>query len=232
MNRRSIPVNELLTRLWDFCVLNLLFLLCSLPIVTVGAALTAMHRVLLQFVRDDDVHYVKDFFAAFRQEFRQSTLLWLPLLLIGVVLAADLLYILPGLEGAMRTLFFVATLFFEVFWLLLMIYVWPLQARYANPVHQTVKNALLIGIWKFPQTILCAAIYLALPLAYMLRAEAQPVVMLLSLVCGFSLTGFLADSILNRVFLDVIPGEREFQTGEALPPQAESAADDESDAPD
>ena len=211
MIRKSISMNDILARLWDMVLLNLLFLLCSIPIVTIGASLTAMHRVLLQFVRDDDVHYVRDFFRTFRKEFRQSTLLWLPMLLIAAVLFADQSMILPGLEGAPRTLLFLASLFFEVFWLLLMIYLWPLQARYTNPLRQTVKNALLIGVWKFPQTILCAAIYLALPLAYMLYEPAQPAVMILYLLCGFSAPGLLADLVVNRVFLAVIPGEQEAQ---------------------
>lgn len=211
MKRRMIPVNDVLSRIWDLFVLNLLFVLCSLPIVTIGASLTAMHRVLLQFVRDDDVHFVRDFFVAFKREFRQATLLWLPMLIIGGILFADLTMFLPGLEGGMRGALFFASLFFEVFWLELMIYLWPLQARYTNPLRQTVKNALLIGVWKFPQTILCALIYLALPLAYMLYKPAQPVVMLLYLICGFSAPGLMADIVVNRVFLAVIPGEQEDQ---------------------
>ncbi len=215
MNKPQISVNDLLTRLWDLFILNLLFLLCSIPMITAGAAFTALHRVLLQIIREEDNRLLREYFATFRKEFKQSTLLWLPLLAVGVVLAADLLYILPGLEGSQRTALFVASLFFEVFWLVLMIYVWPLQARYTNPIRQTFKNALLIGIWKFPQTILCAAIYLALPLVYLFVASAQPVVMLLVLVCGFSVPGLLADTILNRVFLEVIPGEREAQDGDS-----------------
>ena len=214
MIKKPISMNEMMGRLWDIVLLNLLFLLCSIPIVTIGASLTAMHCVLLQFVRDDDVHFVKDFFKSFKREFRQSTLLWLPMLLIAAVLFADQAMILPGLEGAPRTLLFLATLFFEVFWLLLMIYLWPLQARYTNPLRQTVKNALLIGVWKFPQTILCAVIYLALPLAYMLYEPAQPVVMILYLICGFSAPGLMADVVVNRVFLTVIPGEEEAQIGD------------------
>ena len=207
--RQKPSINEILGRLWDLFILNLLFLLCSIPIVTVGASLTAMHRVLLQMVRDEDLHVPRRFFQTFRQEFKQATLLWLPMLVIGAVLFADLTMILPGLEGTPRTLLFLASLFFEIFWLLLMIYLWPLQARYENPLRQTVKNALLIGIWKFPQTILCALIYLVLPLVYMLNESMQPVVMFLYLICGFSLPGLLADTVLNRVFLAVIPGEKE-----------------------
>ena len=212
MKRNGMPVYDILARVWDIVVLNLLFLLCSLPVLTIGAALTALHRVLLQIVRDDDTYLVREFFATFRREFKQSTLMWLPLLIIGAVLIVDMSVFLPGFEGSIRTALFLALLFFEVFWLILMIYVWPLQARYVNPVRQTLKNALLMGIWKFPQTILCAIIYLALPLVYQLFPSMQPVVLFLYLLCGFSLPGLLADSVLNRVFLQLFEEEREKQS--------------------
>ena len=209
--RLGIPVNDLMGRVFDLVVLNWLFILCCIPIITIGASMTALHRVLLQMVRGDDAYFVRDFFGTFRREFRQSTLLWLPMLLTAVVLLADQILILPAFEGALRLGLFIATVFFEVFWLVLLIYAFPMLARYVNPLRQTLKNAFLVAIWKFPQTILCAAIYLALPLAYMLFAPAQPVVMILYIICGFSVPALLADTILNRVFKDVIPGEQEYQ---------------------
>lgn len=212
--RLGIPVSDLMARVWDLVILNWLFLLCCLPIVTIGPAMTALHRVMLQMVRRDDAYLVRDFFGAFKREFRQSLLIWLPMLLIAAVLLTDQLLILPGVEGALRTALFLASLFFEVFWLVLLIYAFPLQARYDNPVRQTLKNAFLLGIWKFPQTILCAVIYLALPLAYFLYAPAQPAVMILYLICGFTVPALLADTVLDRVFQAAIPGEKE-----ARPPE-------------
>ena len=209
--RFGIPVNDLMGRVFDLVLLNWTFLLCCLPLFTIGAAMTAMHRVLLQMVRGDDAYFVRDFFKTFKREFRQSTLLWLPMLLAAVVLLTDQILLLPALKGALRVGLFVASLFFEVFWMVLLIYAFPMLARYVNPLRQTVKNAFLVALWKFPQTILCAAVYLALPLAYMLYAPAQPVVMILYLICGFSAPGLLVDTILNRVFLAVIPGEQEYQ---------------------
>ena len=205
---RRNKLSEGMERLFDLFVLNFWFLLCSIPIVTVGAALTALHRVLLQCVRGEDAYQTRDFFRAFRREFRQSTVLWLPMLAAAVVLYLDQAILLPGLEGAFRAALFFASLFFEVILLVLLIYAFPLQARYENPVRQTVKNALLMGVWKFPRTIAAAACHLALPLVYAFVPSAQPVVMILYFVCGFSVPLLLADTVLNSVFRDVIPEER------------------------
>ena len=210
--RFGIPVNDLLGRVWDLFMLNWLFILCSLPVLTAGAALTALHHVALQIVREDDTYLAREFFRAFRREWKQSTLLWLPMLLAAAVLLADQILLLPAFTGALRAALFAATVFFEVFWLVLLVYAFPMLARYANPLRQTVKNALLVAVWQFPQTILCAALYLALPLTYAFYVPAQPAVMILYLIGGFSVPVLLADTVLNRVFRRVIPGEQEFQS--------------------
>ena len=208
---RGGMLSDLLERAFDLFVLNLLFLLCSLPVFTIGASLTALHRVLLQCVRGEDAHHAKEFLRTFRREFRQSTLLWLPMLAALVVLYFDQTVLLPEADGAFRIALFLASLFFEVALLLLLVYAFPLQARYENPIRQTAKNALLIGVWKFPQTIAAAMCHLALPLAYLLLPAARPVVMILYFVCGFSLPLLLADHILNDVFRTAIPEERALQ---------------------
>ena len=209
---RGAMLTDTLEQFFDLFVLNLLFLLCSLPVVTIGASLTALHRVLLQGIRREDAHHAREFFRAFRREFRQSTLLWLPMLAAAVVLYFDQTVLLPGLDGAPRVLLFLASLFFEVLLLLLLVYAFPMQARYENPVRQTVKNAVLIGIWKFPQTIAAALCHLALPLVYLLFPAAQPIVMMLYFVCGFSVPLLIADGIVNAVFVAVIPEERALQS--------------------
>ena len=212
----GFSAGELMEQVFDLVVLNLLFLLCCLPVVTVGASLSALHRVLLQWVRGDDSYHVRAFFGAFRREFWQSTILWLPMLAAIVVLYFDQAILLPHLDGFYRVVLFVASLVLEVFLALQFIYAFPLQARYANPVRQTVKNALLLGIWKFPYTICAALVYLILPVLYLSVPAAQPVVMILYLVCGFSVPGLVADWLVNRVFLSVFAGEREKQERDKL----------------
>ena len=78
--------SQLLLKLCYACYLNLLWFVCSLPIVTIGASTTALYYTCLKIVRDEDSHVGATFFRAFRENFKQSTVLWLILLGIGLFL--------------------------------------------------------------------------------------------------------------------------------------------------
>ena len=67
------PFQGFLNKVTDLLILNLVTLLLCLPVITAGAALTAMHYVLLKMVRGEEGYIVKSFFRAFKREFRQAT---------------------------------------------------------------------------------------------------------------------------------------------------------------
>ena len=69
--------SQVVLRVASSCYLNLLWLVCSLPIVTAGAATAALYAVTLKLAEDDTGHLTEHFFHAFRQNFRQATVLWL-----------------------------------------------------------------------------------------------------------------------------------------------------------
>ena len=81
--------SQILLRIAQCCYLNLLWLICSLPVFTAGAATTALYHVTLKMVKDEDGALTGLFFRAFRENFRQATVLWLLLLAVGAALAGD-----------------------------------------------------------------------------------------------------------------------------------------------
>ena len=85
-------------RFCDLIALNLLTLIFSIPVITIGASATAMHYVLLKIYRDDlQTGVCRRFFTAFKSNFRQSTLLWLIYLPVGILIGLDLLLFHNGL---------------------------------------------------------------------------------------------------------------------------------------
>ena len=82
----------------DLITLNLWFVLTSLPLITIGASATAMHYVLLRIYRDElEYSITKNYFRAFRENFRQATAIWIIYIAFGAVLFADLFFIAnPG----------------------------------------------------------------------------------------------------------------------------------------
>lgn len=79
-----------LGRVADLVILNFLFLLCSIPIVTIGASWTALYSVTLKAVKNEESYIAKGFLEGFKENFKQSTIAWLVILLVGTVLFVDI----------------------------------------------------------------------------------------------------------------------------------------------
>ena len=91
------PIMQFLSRLTDLFILNFLFLICSIPIVTIGASATALYSVTLKMAKNEESYIFSSFFRAFKNNFRHSTISWMILLLAGIVLWMD--YRAVGMMG-------------------------------------------------------------------------------------------------------------------------------------
>ena len=83
------PLMNVLNKMADLMWLNILTLICCIPIITAGAAFTSMHYVALKIVRNEESYITRSFFKSFKTNFRQATLIWLMILLIAAVLGGD-----------------------------------------------------------------------------------------------------------------------------------------------
>ncbi len=145
-----------MSRLADLILLNVCFLVCSLPVVTIGAAQTALYTVLFRLGTEaEDAGTVKSYFRAFRADFKQGTLLWLILAFCGATAAANtyLFYLMPG---DIRWAFVVFAILF-VLMVLLFGYAFPLASQFANGPLSTLKNALVLSLGYLPRSVLIAA---------------------------------------------------------------------------
>lgn len=144
---------QVLGKVADLMILNLLALLCCIPIVTIGASLTAMHYIALKIARNEDYYIVRGFFKSFKENFKQATIVWLLLLLVIVVLVGDYFIIS---NATMEFPFFVKVVIAVVGFMALLTatFVFPAMARFENPLWRTLKNAFMMSILQFPKTIL------------------------------------------------------------------------------
>ena len=91
------PVWRFIGKFWDVLILNVLWLVCSIPIVTIGASTTAMYYVTLKLARDEDGYTIRSFFKSFKENFRQATVIWLIFLAVVFLLGFDLYFFVAGL---------------------------------------------------------------------------------------------------------------------------------------
>lgn len=145
------PVMRFLGKLFDLMHLNFLFIICSIPIFTIGASLTAMYSVALKMVKNEETYIGKDFFKSFRMNFKQGTVIWFISLFVGWLLYTDA-QILNNVDfnwsNALRIAIFAISLIF----ICMFTYVFPILARFVNSIKVTIKNSLLMCIAHLPYT--------------------------------------------------------------------------------
>jgi uncharacterized membrane protein YesL len=212
------PFLVALAKLGDLMILNMITLICCMPVVTIGPALTAMHYVAQKIAWDEDYYILKSYYKSFKENFVQSLLMSLILVVLIVILAAD--FYLLWFTGTEYPTFLRVTLF-VIAAMLLMTYVFlfPILAKFDNTIRKTFKNAFLVSIVQFPKTI-CMIIIGLLPFA-MLMFMQQSIGLFAFL--GFSLPAFLGAKLYKKFFKNL-----EAQILEANPPE-EPQWDDESD---
>ena len=182
----------------DLIVINLLFILCSLPVVTLGAAATAMHYTLRRW-RENEGNLTKDFFYSFRLNFRQATILWIIFLLLVAVLVWNF-WLISSWTGFMYQVVTVM-LFVAIAVLLAWVsVVFPLLARFDNTTGKTAQNALLIALVSPVRSLGAVALnVLPVALAFLLPGVFLICsVLWLGLLCSSS--GFAVQILFARVF--------------------------------
>ena len=120
-------VMRALGKIGDKICLNVMWLICCIPIITIGASTTALYTVMLRMVKNEEGYIFRGFLKAFKSNFKQSTLIWLILLLLGIVWTVDFRVsgFMPGMAGIILSALFLALGFIL---LSVMSYIFPLSA--------------------------------------------------------------------------------------------------------
>ena len=192
-------LSQVMGTAWQLIGLNVLVLVCCLPVITAGDAFTAMHYVLLKLVRKEESYLAKDYFHSFTSNFKQATVLWLVKLAFLLPLGLQLGLALSGeetvLPGAAHWMVFIAGFAVTV----LLAFVFPLQSHFANTVPAVLGNSMRLGLAKFPRAFVMAFIWV-LPVFLLLHVLALfPLVLLL----GISLPGYLCCRLYEPVFAEL-----------------------------
>lgn len=191
------PFMQFLNKVADLMWLNVLTLICCIPIFTIGASLTAAHYAALKLKRNEEGYITREFFKSFKMNFRQATLIWLIALVFIIVLACDF-YIMGNSEGIsywIRVVIMAAgvLLTFTLTW------VFAMQARFTNTIKSTIKNAFAFSILKFPRTILMIIVNLVPVVLFVLDLRMFPIV----LFFGISVPIYISAMLYNKVFKDL-----------------------------
>ena len=156
------PLMKLLSRLGDWIALNVLFVISCIPVITIGAACTALYDSIERIQQNEGFDW-KSYWKAFRRDFKKSTILWLLQALISALVGYALVFYIKS-DASIGGVGRIVCIIVGIIWLLASAWVFPIHAKYDNTPRQTVKNALLCGIMFLPQSVI-GAFFNAVPFA-------------------------------------------------------------------
>lgn len=198
------PLSRFLSRMADLMWLNILALVCCIPIFTIGASLTALNYVALKMVRNEDGYIRESFFKSFKQNFKQATLIWLIMLAALILLACD--FYIIRMAPSLFPDWIKAVLFATTMLLLIgTMYVFPVLARFENNTKDIFKNSLFMGILSLPKTILMVICWIVPVAIGLVFYQILP----LALALGMSLPAYVCAFLYNKTFKRFEPEEEQ-----------------------
>ncbi|HIS26254.1 MAG TPA: YesL family protein [Candidatus Pullilachnospira intestinigallinarum] len=212
------PDNKFFTfmgRVADLMILNILCIICCIPVITIGPAITAMFYVTLKMVRNEESYVIRGFFHSFKQNFRQGVIIHLILLVVGAILLFDL-YFTRQMAGENRLYMVLGYVFMVAIALYLMIftYIYPMLAKFYNSVKNTFRNALLVSIRHLPYTILMLVITAVPVLLMFFVPQTAAYVLLFYILLGFSTIAYINSRFFAKIFDRYIPATEEAENGQ------------------
>lgn len=189
------PLMNVLNKMADLMWLNILTLICCIPVITVGAALTSMHYVALKIVRNEESYITRSFFKSFKTNFRQATLIWLLLMLVAAILGGDY-YIITKSGMQFSQVLIVLIMAAGVLVICTSLYVFPVLAKFDNTIMGTIRNAFIMSILQLPKTVVMFVMAFFPLIIYLVSLRLIPIIFLF----GFSLPAYASAMLYNKFF--------------------------------
>ncbi|MFV0441313.1 MAG: DUF624 domain-containing protein [Lachnospirales bacterium] len=192
--------NFILT-LGDLILLNILFIIFSLPIITIGASCCSLYSVIKQIHFKTDSYLTKEFLAEFKNNFKNSTIIWIVFLTSLIPLRLLSYCFVNNFDNF---LFLVIYIFIFIYFLFTLIYVFPLQATFSNTPFNIIKNSLITALKHLPYTIiLCVTTYSPFAITWLLPQYLY-ITFIYWILIGFSITTYCSVIVTTQIFKEYI----------------------------
>lgn len=195
------PVFRVMLAIGKIWWLNILFILTSIPLITAGASLSALIYAAMKW-REGDGNITANYFKTFKGEFKASTLIFIIYLIAGGIIALNLIFWNRIFTGNGR-LPWMITLAVGTVYVMSLLYVFPIQTGFVNPIRKTIEYSIVFAIKYIHITI---QMLLILGIVLYLNFTTVFAVNFISLNFGFGLLGFIFAGYYKKVFNKYIKG--------------------------
>ena len=188
-----------MTKVSDTIIINILFVICSIPIVTIGASITALYSVSMKITRDEDIYAAKEFIKQFKQNFKQSTIIWI-ILLVGLFIGLDFYLCSLMSDNTISMIFKFIFTIVSVVLAFILIYVFPLTARFENSIKNTLTNSIFMSIQHLPYTLVMSVLAFAPIVSFILFSQYWGQIVFFNTCISFGFIAYMNSILLNKIF--------------------------------
>ena len=195
----EFKVMDMFSKLVDLLVLNFIFLVTSLPVITLGASLTALYSVSLKLTKNEESYLIKDYFRAFRENFKLATLSFLAFAAAAGLLGADIWISYQGSGSFFLFLRALGTIFLAVLFICFL-YFYPILARFCFSLKQVwihIPHMILSYVGYF---FLLLAMNIPVLFLCFYSVYTAFFVLILACVLGFSLFAYTESFLFRKIF--------------------------------
>lgn len=197
--KANSPAMRFLTAIFNLIAANILFLITSLPVITIGAAFTGLMKIVFEILEGEEVFLFRDFFRAYLSNFLKGTAFWVPYMILWAVLGYDIFLVWSKLEGTSFWMM-IPPILILVLISSLAVYILPLMALFRDSFKTMIKNALFLAVGNFPTTVMILIIH-SVVIAVLLRLDSFSVILgSLLFFIGISLIALFDAVFIRRTF--------------------------------
>lgn len=189
-------------RLADILILNILFIITSIPVITIGASLSALSYTCLKIWDNDAQSYITDYFYAFKLNFKQSAFLYLIHIFIagGLSFLAYQILIYGG-----NAVLYMGISVLRLFHLLVILYSYFILARFENTVGKILLHSFFLSMLHIGYSI-CILVIASLPIIlYLTVPEYMPLVFVAYAFVGIGMSFVLMGYFFHKIFAKYMP---------------------------
>ncbi|GAB2562779.1 DUF624 domain-containing protein [Gracilibacillus alcaliphilus] len=193
------PVYRFLMRGVELALLNILFILCSVPLLTIGAAISALYTVTLKMARGEEGSIVHGFWQAFKANFKQSTIVWGTLVIVGTTLALNYI-LLPLYTGHLSVIILMGLILFSVVGAVYFVFLFPYMARYTCTIKEACGNVLKLSLANPYPTLLISCLVLGPAILALFSSYFLVLCLYLYTFIGFALIAYISSFMMRNLF--------------------------------
>ncbi len=186
----------IMERITNLIVLNVIFLISCIPLITIGSSVSAMYAVMFKMHDNEEGYIIRQYIKEFKKNVKSGIILSIIFSLIGVFVYFDIYYMLIIDSGFMRITLGLILLVIGFVWT----YAFPLNGRFINTIGGTIRNAFFLSLRSFFKSLFMFLINIAPIICYILGGIIFINSILFYALFGFSFSMYLNSMILKTIF--------------------------------